>query len=136
MAIKRPSQPTGAVGFIERLAEQRILEAQRNGEFENLAGKGRPLELADYSSLPDDLRMAYHLLKNANVLPPEAELLKDIHILEDLLKHVEDQGERRSLARSLQWKMIRLDLLKHRSLELNSVRSYGRKLIEKFSRRR
>jgi len=136
MAIKRPSQPTGAVGFIERLAEQRILEAQRNGEFENLAGKGKPLELADYSSLPDDLRMAYHLLKNANVLPPEAELLKDIHILEDLLKHVEDQGERRSLARSLQWKMIRLDLLKHRSLELNSVRSYGRKLIEKFSRRR
>jgi len=136
MAIKRPSQPTGAVGLIERLAEQRILEAQRNGEFENLAGKGRPLELADYSSLPDDLRMAYHLLKNANVLPPEAELLKDIHILEDLLKHVEDQGERRSLARSLQWKMIRLDLLKHRSLELNSVRSYGRKLIEKFSRRR
>ena len=135
MAIKRPFQPIGAVGLIERLAEQRIQEAQRKGEFENLPGKGKPLELADYSSLPEDLRMAYHLLKNANVLPPEAELLKDIHILEDLLKHVEDEGERKSLAKSLQWKMMRLDMLKRRTLDLHSVRSYGRKLIEKFSRR-
>ena len=135
MTIKRPSQPTGAVGFIERLAEQRILEAQRNGEFDDLAGKGKPLELADYSSLPEDLRMAYHLLKNANVLPPEAELLKDIHVLEDLLKHVEDEGERQSLAKSLQWKLIRLDMLKRRSMDLGSVRNYGRKLIEKLYRR-
>ncbi|MGH7888808.1 MAG: DnaJ family domain-containing protein [Candidatus Binatia bacterium] len=129
MATKRPSQPTGAVGFIERLAEQRILEAQRKGEFENLAGKGKPLELTDYSSLPEDLRMAYHVLKNANVLPPEAELLKDIHILEDLLKHVENEGERKSLAKSLQWKLIRLDMLKRRSMSVNSVRQYSRKLI-------
>jgi DnaJ-like protein len=135
MPIKRPSQPTGAVSLIERLAEQRIQEAQRKGEFENLPGKGKPLKLADYSSLPEDLRMAYHLLKNANVLPPEVELLKDIHILEDLLKHIEDEGERKSLAKSLQWKMIRLDMLKRRSLELRSVRSYGRKLIERFSRK-
>ena len=135
MAIKRPFQSTGAGGLIERLAEQRIQEAQRKGEFENLPGKGKPLELADYSTLPEDLRMAYHLLKNANVLPPEAELLKDIHILEDLLKHVEDEGERKSLAKSLQWKMMRLDMLKRRTLDLRSVRSYGRKLIEKFSRR-
>ena len=132
MAIKRPSQPTGAVGFIERLAEQRILEAQRNGEFEDLAGKGKPLELADYSSLPEDLRMAYHLLKNANVLPPEAELLKDIHVLEDLLKHVEDEGERKSLAKSLQWKILGLDMLKRRSMDLGTVRNYGRRLVAKF----
>jgi len=135
MAIKRPSQPTGAVGFIERLAEQRILEAQRKGEFNDLAGKGKPLELADHSEVPEDLRMAYHVLKNAHVLPPEAELMKDIRILEDLLKHVEDDGERKSLAKSLQWKMIRLDILKRRSMNLTSVRDYSRKLIAKLSRR-
>jgi hypothetical protein len=44
--------------------------------------------------------MAYHVLKNAHVLPPEAELMKDIRILEDLLKHVEDEGERKSLAKA------------------------------------
>jgi hypothetical protein len=133
--MRRPSQPTGAVGFIERLAEQRILEAQRNGEFDDLAGKGKPLVLADHSSIPEDLRMAYHVLKNANVLPPEAELLKDIHILEDLLKHVEDEGERKSLAKSLQWKLIRLEMLKKRSMDLGTVRNYGRRLVEKFYRR-
>jgi hypothetical protein len=135
MPIKRPSQPIGAISFIERLAEQRILEAQRKGEFDNLAGKGKPLELEDYSVLPEDLRMAYHVLKNAHVLPPEAELMKDIRILEDLLKHVEDEGERKSLAKSIQWKMIRLDILKRRSLNLTSVRDYSRKLIAKLSRR-
>jgi hypothetical protein len=135
MAIKRPAQPTGAVGLIERLAEQRILEAQRKGVFDDLAGKGQPLELVDHSEVPEDLRMAYHVLKNAHVLPPEAELMKDIRILEDLLKHVEDDGERKSLAKSLQWKMIRLDILKRRSMNLASVRDYSRKIVAKLSHR-
>ena len=128
--MKRPIQPTGAVPLLQRLAEQRILEAQRNGEFDDLPGKGKPLALEDLSAVPDDLRMAYHVLKNANVLPPEAELMKDIHILEDLLKHVEDEGERKALAKSIQWKVIRLDMLKRRSMTMNSVRDYSRKLIK------
>ena len=132
MAIKRSSQPTGAVPLFQRLAEQRILEAQRKGEFDDLPGKGQPLELEDLSSVPDELRIGYIVLKNAHVLPPEAELLKDIHILEDLLKHVEDEGERKALAKSIQWKVIRLDMLKRRSMKLNIVRDYSRKLISKL----
>jgi hypothetical protein len=130
--MKRPAQPTGAVPLFQRIAEQRILEAQRKGEFDNLPGKGKPLELEDLSWVPEELRIGYHVLKNAHVLPPEAELLKDIHTLEDLLKHVEDEGERRALAKSIQWKMIRLDMLKHRSMDLHSVRHYSRKLVAKF----
>ena len=53
---------------------------------------------------------------------------------EDLIKHVEDDGERRALAKSIQWKMIRLDMLKHRSLDLSSVRNYSRKIVTKFTR--
>jgi hypothetical protein len=132
MAIRRSSQLTGAVPLFQRLAEQRILEAQRKGEFDNLPGKGKPLELEDLSWVPDDLRIGYMVLKNAHVLPPEAGLLKDIHILEDLLKHVEDQGERKALAKSIQWKVIRLDVLKRRSMSLSSVRSYSRKLITRL----
>ncbi len=131
--MKRPSRPTGAVPLFQRLAEQRILEAQRKGEFEDLPGKGKPLELEDLSWVPDELRIGYMVLKNAHVLPPEAELLKDIHTLEDLLKHVEDEGQRKSLAKSLQWKVIRLDMLKRRSMSVNAVREYSRKLITKFT---
>jgi hypothetical protein len=130
--MKRPAAATGAVPLFQRIAEQRILEAQRAGAFDNLPGKGKPLELEDLSWVPDDLRIGYLVLKNANVLPPEAELLKDIHTIEDLLKHVEDEGERRALAKSIQWKMIRLDMLKRRSLDPSTLRSYGRKLVARF----
>jgi len=133
--MKRPTEPTGAVSFLHRIAEQRILEAQREGAFDNLPGKGKPLKLEDLSWVPEDLRIGYHVLKNAHVLPPEVELLKDIHTLEDLLKYIEDEDERRSLAKSIQWKMIHLDMLKRRSLDLNAVRSYSRKLVAKFQRK-
>ena len=133
--MKRPSQPTGAVPLFQRLAEQRILEAQRRGEFDDLPGKGKPLASEDVSWVPDELRIGYMVLKNAHILPPEAELLKDIHTLEDLLKHVEDEGQRQALAKTIQWKVIRLDLLKRRSMSGQSIRDYGRKLVRKFSYR-
>ena len=117
-----------------RIAEERILEAQRAGAFDDLPGKGKPLELEDLSWVPEDLRIGYHVLKNAHVLPPEAELLKDIHTLEDLLKHVEDEGQRSALAKSIQLKLIRLDLMRRRSMSMSSLRDYNRKLIEKFRR--
>jgi hypothetical protein len=120
------------LSYILRIAEERILEAQRAGAFEDLPGRGKPLELEDLRCLPEDLRIGYHILKNAHVLPPEAELLKEIHTLEDLLKYVEEEDERRALAKSLQWKLIRLDLLKRRSLPIRSVRDYSRKLMAKF----
>lgn len=121
--------------FFQRVVEEKILEAQRAGAFDNLAGKGKPLQFDDESWVPEDLRIAYHVLKNARVLPPEAELLKEIHTLEDLLKHVEDDGERRALARSIQWKIIHLDILKRRSFSLETVRHDGGKLVRHFSPR-
>jgi hypothetical protein len=120
------------VSYFWRIAEERIKEAQRAGAFDNLPGKGKPLDLEDLSWVPEDLRIGYLVLKNAHVLPPEVELLKDIHTIEDLLKHVEDEGERRALAKSIQFKLIRLDMLKRRSMPLRSVRDYSRKLVDKL----
>jgi Domain of unknown function (DUF1992) len=120
------------LSYFWRIAEERILDAQRAGAFDDLPGKGKPLDLEDLSWVPEDLRIGYHILKNAHVLPPEAELLRDIHTLEDLLKHVEDEGQRRALAKSIQFKIIRLDLLKRRSMSATSIRNYSRKLVAKF----
>jgi hypothetical protein len=121
--------------FFQRVVEERILEAQRSGAFDNLPGKGKPLQLDDQRWVPEDLRVAYHILKNAHVLPPEAELLKEIRTLEDLLKYVEDEGERRALAKSIQNKVVRLDLLKRRTFSYDTARYYGAKLAARFSRR-
>ena len=120
------------MSYFWRIAEERIKEAQRAGAFDNLPGKGKPLDLEDLSWVPEDLRIGYLVLKNAHVLPPEAQLLKDIHTIEDLLKHVEDEGERRALAKSIQSKLIRLDMLKRRSMPLRSIRDYSRKLVDKL----
>ncbi len=64
-----------------RIVEERIAEAQKAGLFDDLLGEGKPLEFEDYTFVPEDLRVAFHILKNAKVLPPEVELLKEIHTL-------------------------------------------------------
>ena len=69
-----------------RLAENRIREAMADGHFENLPGAGQPLNLDEYFNTPEDLRMAYSILRNARCAPPEVELLNEIA---RLLSHVE-----------------------------------------------
>ncbi|MDC7218037.1 MAG: DUF1992 domain-containing protein, partial [Spirochaetales bacterium] len=80
--------------YIAAIAESRIKEAERKGEFEDLPGKGKPLELEDDSMIPPELRMAYKALKNGGYLPPEMQLRKDIHSALDLLEYMEDEKER------------------------------------------
>lgn len=121
-----------AYSYFSRVVEERVREAQQQGAFDNLPGKGKPLELEDLSAVPEDLRMAYHVMKNAHSLPPEAELQKEIHTLQDLLKYVEEDGERRALTKEIEWKIIRLDLLKRRSFSLPTSRFYGKKLVWRF----
>jgi Domain of unknown function (DUF1992) len=124
-----------ALSYFARVAEERIREAQREGAFDNLPGKGKPLELEDQSLIPEELRMSYHILKNAHVLPPEAELRKEIKTLQDLLKYVEDESERKAMAKEIEWKMIRLDLLGRRSFSWPTTRFYGKKLVRRLLQR-
>lgn len=67
--------------FLDHVAEQRIQAALGSGEFENLPGAGRPLELDDDSLIPAHLRMACRILKNAGMVPPEIETLRELHRL-------------------------------------------------------
>ena len=94
---------------MHELAEARIREAAERGEFDQLAGAGRPLELDDDRMVPAELRMAYRILKNANCLPPELDARREIREIEDLLRHVDDssgeqqrRAQRRLLALRLQ----------------------------------
>ena len=121
-----------AFSHFSRLAEERIREAKQNGVFDNLAGKGKPLVFEDLSLVPADLRLAYHVLKNAHVVPPEVELRQEIRSLKDLLVYIEDESERKAIVKQIEWKIIRLDLLKRRSFSLNTTRTYARKLVQRF----
>jgi hypothetical protein len=74
-----------------QLAENRIEEAIASGEFDDLPGKGRPLDLAEYFARPAAERAGAALLKNANVVPPEVQLLKEIARLEEAIAEAKDR---------------------------------------------
>jgi len=63
------------------LIERRIDEARRQGAFDDLPGSGRPLELDDDRLVPEELRVAYRILRNAGFVPPEVEALRDVDAL-------------------------------------------------------
>jgi hypothetical protein len=67
------------------VAEQKIAEALERGEFDDLPGAGMPLALDDDALVPEDLRLAYRILKNAGFVPPEVEARREIAELERLL---------------------------------------------------
>ena len=68
--------------MFDLLAERRISEAIARGELADLPGEGRPLDLSDDALIPEDLRLAYRILKNAGYIPPEVEALNEIAQLE------------------------------------------------------
>ena len=68
--------------MLEFIAEQRIAEAIAQGELDDLPGAGRPLALDDDAHVPEDLRLAYRILKNAGYVPPELETVNEIAQLE------------------------------------------------------
>ena len=70
----------------ERIAENRIREAMQEGEFDNLPGAGKPIDLDGYFKLPEHLRLAFSILKSANCVPAEVELLNEIAALEQRLQ--------------------------------------------------
>lgn len=71
--------------LIDQWVEKHIKEAQENGEFDNLPGAGRPLILDDDSGIPEELRTAYRILKNAGYLPPELQDRKEAIELDHML---------------------------------------------------
>lgn len=75
---------------LEELAESRIQEAVDRGDLEDLPGSGQPLALDDDSMVPEELRMAYRVLRNADYLPPELQLRRDIERVEDLVAEMSD----------------------------------------------
>jgi hypothetical protein len=82
------------------IAEQRIAEAIANGELDDLPGSGRPLDLDDDRLVPPELRMAYRILRNAGLVPPELEARKEAATLRSLVASAVDEEERRrALAR-------------------------------------
>lgn len=106
------------------IAEDKIRTAQKNGEFDNLPGKGKPLKLEDLSSLPESLRMGYKLLKNAGMLDDEKQLNKEILGINDLIAACSDPSEKDKLKRKLNDKLLRYNKLMEKK-DITRSHAYG-----------
>ncbi len=87
-------------GF-DALIEARIAEARSAGAFDDLPGAGRPLALDDDRMVPEHLRMAYRILRNAGLVPAELEERKEAAGLRELIAAAagDTPARRRALAR-------------------------------------
>jgi DnaJ family protein C protein 28 len=75
----------------EDLVEEQIRKARDRGDFDNLEGAGKPLDLSENPYEPADLRMAFRILKNNDFTPFWIQLGKDIDAdTSRLWKDVED----------------------------------------------
>src|SRR4030095_16599997 len=63
---------------LESLTEKMIREAIEAGEFDNLPGKGQPIDLSENPFEDPDLRTVHRLLRNAGFAPAWIEERKDI----------------------------------------------------------
>lgn len=117
---------------LERIAEERIREAIQRGEFENLSGSGKPLKFEDELHIPDDLRLAYKILKNADCLPPELELKKEIRRAEDLLSELKDEGEKYRQIKKINFLIMKLNTMRQGAVQWEEKQLYYEKMVDKM----
>ncbi|GAB6192914.1 DnaJ family domain-containing protein [Desulfocastanea catecholica] len=115
------------------IAEQKIAEAMRERDLNSPKWKNKPLPLDDDSFVPDDLKMAYKILKNSGYLPPEVEERKEIKKLEDLITRTDDEHERLKQMKKLNVLLMKVDARRPFSSNISSQHDYYRKVVEKIT---
>jgi hypothetical protein len=118
-----------AIAFI---AEQRISQAIEEGSLRTEGWHGRPLPLQADPFVPEDLKMAYKILKNSGYLPPEVEMRKEVQRLEDLIASTEDAHQRLKQMKKLNVLLMKIDRCRTRPTRLDQNDDYYRKIVEKL----
>jgi len=114
-------------GF-EKIVEERIQKAQREGKFENLPGSGKPLDCKDNRCISEELRLAYKILKNADCIPPEIELKKEIKKTEDLLSGMKETSEKYQTLKKLNFLIMKLNTMRSSSVTREMPQQYMEKV--------
>ena len=119
--------------LLDALVEQRIAAAAARGEFDDLPGAGAPLLLDDDALVPEEVRVANRILKNAGFVPPAVEQLRALRDLQTELDAVSDPATRCQL----QARMLALDMALEslRGGPLVLPREYCRRIAERLSER-
>ncbi|MGV3771409.1 MAG: DUF1992 domain-containing protein [Verrucomicrobiales bacterium] len=98
----------------EILAENKIQEAIEQGLFDHLPGKGKPLNLDAYFDTPAAERAGFSVLKNAGVVPPEVEMLKNIEQMKQMLEACPDPDKRQRIREKIGALQVSYNMLMER----------------------
>ena len=98
--------------LIDKIAEQRIEEAEKRGDFRELPGEGKPIELEDALLVPESLRVGYRMLKNAGYIPAVLQARKEIASLQQLLASIDtaDTKVREQANAKLNYLLMKLNI--------------------------
>lgn len=99
---------------IEKFVEEQIKKAMAEGEFDNLSGKGQPVDLDGYFQTPEHLRVCYSILKNNRFMPEEVHMLKEIEALREQLAASTDEAQKNQLGKMLRDKVLSFNLMRER----------------------
>ena len=100
---------------LNKIIEEQIRNAIEAGEFDNLEGAGKPLDLDAYFNTPEDLRIGYSVLKSSRFVPEEVDRLKEVGELKEKIAGCRDEEQRRRLQKTLQERQLALSLLMERN---------------------
>lgn len=123
----------GMITGFEKIVEERIRRAQEQGAFEDLPGKGAPLKIEDDRHIPEDLRLAHKILKNADCKPPEVELKEKIAQAEDLLAGMEDTREKYRLLKKLNFMIMKLNSMRDGCVEFEVPQKYTARVVDRLA---
>lgn len=115
------------------IAEQKIAQAMQERDLNSPKWKNKPLPLEDDRFVPDDLKMAYKILKNSGYLPPEIEDRKEVKRIEDLIAATEDEHERLKQMKKLNVLMMKIDAKRSFSSNISEQQDYYQKVVERIS---
>ena len=118
--------------FIAQIAEERIRRNMDEGGFENLEGAGKPLVFEDDSFVPEDLRLAYKVLRNGGFVPQEVAERKEIHTALDLLAHARDERERYRCMRRVDFLLLRLGERRGRGVAFEELEAYYAEVVSRL----
>lgn len=118
--------------IMQNIAEQKILEAQKKGLFENLPGSGKPLELRDESHIPPELRIPYAILRNSGHLPAELEERREIGKLLDLLDDMSDEKEILAAIGKIKFRIMQAGIRARRKIWLEEHDPYFDRLLRRM----
>ncbi len=121
---------------LSKIAERRIQEALEKGKLDDLPGQGKPIVFEDDRGVPEDLRLAYKILKNTGITPPEVELRNRIATTKELLAGLEDEQEKLEAIKRLNVLMLKLNMGRQCPITIDDDSDYYAKVVERLGRKK